>query len=616
MGCVNKMWFDPYAGWSGHPVHYQVQSYPQTPYYPPVAWPDDPRFARPFQATMLYPIPVMTTHGTRWGYINDRGAVFIRPQFDFAHDFQKNGLAIVDVHGRSGIIRLSGEYLVKPVFASITEFSEGRAAVSDGQGYRVIDESGHVLTPHPFSYIGTFHDGRALFTPMGEMSKYGYLDLQGHIVIPPVLQSAGDFRNGKAVVQIRENEYALIGLDGRRLATYHYPYVGPLGEGLLAFQQAQNRPYGYLNEQGQVVISPRYAMALPFEGGRAIVNNSSGVSNKYGLIDRNGKYILPPEYNDIQWLGDQRIAVGKAIDPEQPFIGSKYALAESNRGHLLTDYMFYGIEPYKNGMASADDGQRVYFIDRNGRPAPHTPKVEGSGTLRWVGSLISANVDQRQSYYDRWGRLVWRPSTVIPLTGTLRVKEGKYKPNRNYLVYYPQVEGMEDAKVQREVNEKLKSLSQIKPIPADQPLEYSYTGDFQIGFFKKNLLVLQLNGYNYPFGAAHGMPSMIYANLNLMTGEFYELQDLFKPGSPYVQVLSEIVGKMIKTDPQYSYVFPDTYKGISPDQPFYVTEDALHLYFAPYEIAPYAAGFPTFNIPFRMIEGIINKEGSFWQSFH
>jgi hypothetical protein len=130
------------------------------------------------------------------------------------------------------------------------------------------------------------------------------------------------------------------------------------------------------------------------------------------------------------------------------------------------------------------------------------------------------------------------------------------------------------------------------------------------------LLVLELNSYNFPFGAAHGMPGKEYVHVNLVNGNTYELKDLFKPGSNYVKVLSEIVGRQIKEDPQYSYVFPDTYKGIRPDQPFFVSDHALHLYFNPYDIAPYVAGFPTFTIPFAEIAGIINERGEFWKSFH
>lgn len=243
--------------------------------------------------------------------------------------------------------------------------------------------------------------------------------------------------------------------------------------------------------------------------------------------------------------------------------------------------------------------------------------IAGSGTLSFSGSLIRADVDQRTAYYDRRGNQVWKQNGVITLRPPYSVLEKKYKPNRDYLVYYPVIEGIANSEVSREVNDKLRSLSLAEGAGTGEGTQdYSYTGDFAVSFFRKNLLVLELSGYKYPFGAAHGMPTRIYVHINLRNGKFYALRDLFKPGSKYVAKLSAIVGKQIANDPQYSYVFPDTYKGITADQPFFVDEEALYLYFAPYEIAPYAAGFPTFRIPYAEIMGLISTEGEFWQSFH
>ena len=39
----------------------------------------------------------------------------------------------------------------------------------------------------------------------------------------------------------------------------------------------------------------------------------------------------------------------------------------------------------------------------------------------------------------------------------------------------------------------------------------------------------------------------------------------------------------------------------SKNQPFYVGRNALYIYFEPYEIAPYAAGFVTFRIPYEQM---------------
>ncbi|WP_127579898.1 WG repeat-containing protein [Paenibacillus koleovorans] len=570
------------------------------------------------RAVKLYPMAVMTTSGTKWGYMNDRGAVFIQPHFDSAADFQSNGLAVVQVGDLYGLLKPNGEFAVKPQFGFINDFHEGRAVAYVDQGSVVIDEQGHILTSQTYTYIGTYSDGLALFSKTDNQSNYlyGYLDLKGQEAIPAQYKSGTDFKKGKAVVQVNDREHALIGHDGKRLATYPYPRVGELSEGLLAYQAEPNGKMGYIDEQGRQVIAPQFTYAEAFKDGRAVVNMAPDYNNEYGLIDRTGKWIMKPLYNSIELLGEQRASIGEAIDPEQPYIGSKYALADAKNGPLLTGFQYASIGPFEKGLASASDGKLTFFLTRDGHLAPHSPKVSGNGTLNWVGSLIKANVDQRLSYYDRWGKLIWRQTANVALTPPLKVKEGKYRPNKDYFVYYPQFAGMRNIRAQQAVNRKLKMMSQVKPVPANTQLDYSYSGDYSVAFYKDLLLVLELTGYNYPFGAAHGSPSKVYAHVNTKTGQFYQLKDLFKPDSNYAEVLGRIVGEQIKNDPQYDYVFPDSYKGISPDQPFYVTEHALHLYFNPYDIGPYAVGFPTFRIPYTEIETILNKQGSFWKSFH
>lgn len=573
------------------------------------------------RAVYLYPAPLKTTSGTKWGFIDRSGRMAISPRFDDAMDFQPNGLAIASERGKYGLIDASANYIVKPVYDSIGNFSEGRATAIDSQGFKLIDERGHVVTKRAYPFIADMSDGRALYYIMDEggetgVSKYGYLNAQGEEIIPARFLEANDFQLGKALVKIQDNRYALIDKNGRTLASFAHAYVGPPGDGLLAFQDDPAGKYGFIDEQGKVVLQPAYTSAFPFHNGRAIVNTAEDFKASYGVIDKRGHYIVQPGYNDIRDLGEDRFGLGRAVDPEQPFIGSRYAIADWN-GKRLTDFAYHDVSDYKNGLASATDGKQTYFIDRGGKKAPGYPVAEGNGTLSAeAGGLIKAFVDQRLSYLARDGRIVWKQNTVIPLRPPLIVKELKYKPNPDYLVYFPQLGGKKDEAAQQEVNDKLKTMSQVKPVPADQQLEYSYSGDFDVSFYQQDLLQLELTGYNFPFGAAHGMPTKQYAIIHLTDGRFFELKDLFKPGSDYVKTLSGIIGKQIKEDPQYEYVFPDTYKGIQPDQPFFVTEHALHVYFQPYDIAPYAAGFPTFTIPFAQIDSIIDKEGEFWRSFH
>lgn len=558
----------------------------------------------------LFPASLKTKEGTKWGYINKKGSFVIQPQFDFAQDFQKNGLAIISVKNLSGVINLNGDYVIKPKYDSISPYSEGRAIAIANQDFKVIDEKGKEVTKKSYRLISSYEDGRALFSVTNgkKTDLYGYLDRSGNEVISATYLSATDFQNGRAVVQLKEGKFGLINPNGDLLERYPYPYVGHYGEGLLAFQKDKNGLYGYINEKGKVVIPPKFEGAQAFVDGIAIVNDIKDYLYFYGVINKKGEVLLKPEYNDMSWLGENRLAVGVALDKERPYLGLTYAIADQN-GRFLTDFIYSHVLPYENGYASASTNDETFFINKNGKKAKNLPTVKGDGSLFLEGQVIKAVVNMRTFYLDKEGHMIWKQNDVIPLNKQYKVIEHFYHPNQDYILYYPQLEGVSANEL--DVNRRLEKLSKVEVKP-----ETSYSGDFSVKFFKKHLLVLELSGYEYPFGAAHGMPTKINPHIDLVTGQFYELKDLFKPNSDYVDVISDIIEKQIKTNEKYSYVFPDSYKGIQPDQPFYVTEHTLNIYFFPYEIAPYVAGFPTFTIPFKEIETIINKQSPFWQAFH
>ena len=558
----------------------------------------------------LFPAEVKEIGGSKWGYINEKGNFVLLPKFEMAHDFQENGLAIVQLNNLTGIINSDGYFIVKPKYDTISPFSEGRATVIDREGFKVIDENGKEITSKGYSFIGDYQEGRAVAANTNEQGDYlyGYLNRRGKEVIPLSYESASDFQDGKALVKIKGGSYALIDLTGKVFNSYTYPFVDDYGEGMLAFRESNDGKWGYMDESGKVIIGQKFTGTQPFEEGRAIVHTS----DLSGLIDQEGQYIIKPQYNLLLNLEEGQFALGKAIDPKRPYAGSKYAIADSD-AHIYTGFILNGVTPYKDGIASAYNDEMTFFIDKRGQRVDHLPKVNGSGSLTIEKSLIKGDIDLRILYFDKKGKVIWKQNTIIPLNDDYSVIEVKFKPNIDYLVYYPQLKGIEN---QDSVNQTLKDLSGVKPILGHTALDSSYTGDFDVSFYKNNLAVIEINGYDYPFGAAHGMPVKKYAHVDLKSGKFYQLKDLFKPEADYVKVISEIIGDQIKNDDQYSYIFPDEYKGIKADQPFFICENELSVYFVPYEIAPYAAGFPTFTILFNELNTIINLRGEFWRSFH
>nr|WP_263327010.1 WG repeat-containing protein [Neobacillus sp. Marseille-Q6967] len=568
----------------------------------------------------LFPASYKTLNGIKWGFINNRGQFVIYPQYEDVSEFQMNGLAIVWLQGHVGIIDQHGRFVVPPIYNSIYPFSEGHSIVyEEDKGYKVIDETGKILTgqTYSFTYFGDFHEHRLVFQDFVNRKEflYGYLDSNGEIVIPAQFKYAHDFQDGQAIVGLKDGTSALIGLNGERLRIYPYEQMGDLSEGLISFRKTDQDKSGYVNEEGKVVIPPGYSSAMPFENGRAIVNTSENYKNQYGLIDKTGAFIIPPKYDDINLIGENRASVAKAIDPEYPHTGSVFAIADTTTGNFLTDFIYDSVSDYQGEYGSVTKDVKTFFINKKGTRAQNLPIFNGTGSVSLKGDLIQAIVDERYSYYDLNGNLVWTQNMIFPLTGPIHIREEKYRPNKNYLVYYPKIQGMENKLAQSKVNQYLRNKSRVKDLPKDGPLYSSYSGNFSVQFFQKHLLVLELTGYEYPFGAAHGMPSKINVHINLITGQIYQLKDLFTTGSHYKQVLSEIIGKEIHQH-QDSFINEDQYIGIKENHPFFLTKDHLVIYFKPYEIASFAFGFPEFGIPYQDIQHLINEKGAFWQSFH
>lgn len=558
---------------------------------------------------------------SKWGYIDKAGMFVIQPSFSQAFRFQSNGRAVAGRGDKVGLIDRTGNFIADPLYSSINEYKEGLAVAMDDSGYVVLDENGKPIS-EKYQFIGNYSSGRAVYSVQAHDGSllYGYLDETGEPVIKPVYLSASDFEANRATVKLADGVYAMIDRTGKTIRALDFWYVTGLSDGKAAFMQYPEGRYGYIDSNGNVIIKPVFTAAENFIDGRASAavagNNYSDI---FGLINETGQFVITPQYKQIILLGEERAALGIPRDSNDSFKGTKYALADYD-GKLLTDFRFYDIGRFEKGFAYAVDSTSTYFIDKAGKRVESLPSSEGAGQLERLNGLVSANIDQRMFYMNEQGRVVYKPVYCIDTNAGVRVCEEKFKPNFDYIVYYPVLDNMADMKKELEVNAVLREIwkNASKSIKPDGILDFHYEGDFSVAYSKGNLLVIMETGYNYPFGAAHGMPVMNHVHIDTRTGEFYELEDLFLDGSDYTGILSEIVRNQIldMSSAETQMYWLDSYDGISSDQQFYITDKGLKLYFQPYEIAPYAAGFPTFMVTFDEISDIIDKKGEFWKSFN
>ncbi|MFC4767592.1 DUF3298 and DUF4163 domain-containing protein [Effusibacillus consociatus] len=178
----------------------------------------------------------------------------------------------------------------------------------------------------------------------------------------------------------------------------------------------------------------------------------------------------------------------------------------------------------------------------------------------------------------------------------------------NVLVYYPRVEGLTDPTVQEKINNTI--FQQVYALLTEQGYgqhpNIEMRGFYEIKTNERGILSLTLSNYAYIPRHAHGLTIIKSLTLDVQTGKVYELKELFKPNSAYVQRISDIIRKQIK---KRDLPLLGEFKSIRPDQDFYMADKALVVYFQLYEITPYYVGLPMFPISVYDLQDILDENG-------
>ncbi|GAA0594926.1 hypothetical protein GCM10009001_08810 [Virgibacillus siamensis] len=198
----------------------------------------------------------------------------------------------------------------------------------------------------------------------------------------------------------------------------------------------------------------------------------------------------------------------------------------------------------------------------------------------------------------------------MPVSLPVNIEAARISNGPQIQVIYPQVFGMWNQSMEHFINQSI--IHEAQQLIDMQMDEMSTTlvemdGSFEIKNNQRNVLSLTLSNYAYHYHAAHGMTYLKSLTFDLDKRTRCSLEDLFKPGSNYVERLSELINEQIQE--RNIDTFEDTVT-IQPDQDFYIADKTLVIYFQLYEITPYVYGFPMFPISVYEIEDIINEDSA------
>jgi hypothetical protein len=198
-----------------------------------------------------------------WGYVDLQGKMAIPHRFSQAYAFE-DSMAIVAVAGRFGVIAPTGKWVLQPEYEQLFHYDSVHFQVQQAGKLGIVHRNGDWVVPAAYGFIFPPHENR--IQVLDSIGLTGYLDTRFAPVIPFKFQGGGDFSEGLAAVHAGE-------------------------EG-----------WGYIDTSGAWHIAPRFIVAHAFYGGYAAVAEGF-FEPRYGIIDRNGGFVLPPKFDVIEGPG-------------------------------------------------------------------------------------------------------------------------------------------------------------------------------------------------------------------------------------------------------------------------------------------------------------------------
>ena len=353
------------------------------------------------KSQFLFPIYQYTNADIdhKMGYINSAGKIAIKPFFSRAEPFSE-GLASVMIGGKWGFIDKTGKIVIKARFDEAAPFSEGMAVVEINGKCDYIDKAGNLLNfkidiyrdgqqscpylARPFSeglaavYVGGTCEDRNSGTrrrcqahDMNAQSggKWAFINKQGHIIIKPQFDGAYSFSEGLASVLVGagiDGSRGYINKSGAFVIRPQFNFAFPFSEGLAAVCIGKGigcSNWGYINKTGSFAIKPQFGAADSFSEGMAAFQDSN---SNWGYIDKTGRAVIRPKSN-IQYAHSFSEGMAAFHDKNDKcgYLDKSGNIAISPRFLIHDDSPC--AYPFKNGLASAQDGLRVGYINKEGK---------------------------------------------------------------------------------------------------------------------------------------------------------------------------------------------------------------------------------------------------------
>ena len=340
-------------------------------------------------------------------------------------------------------------------------------------------------------------------------------------------QSLTPFRGGNGKWGFKDNK-------GKVLMQPKYDFPpGTFSEGIVIVKNSGLNGTGFMDASGREIVAPQYTTAYPFTNGVALACKGGrdiyGTGGKWGVIDKNGKVVIPFIYDRIS--GN--------------FEGDSYAIAQIAQQSFTLDktgkkisYPEFDNVPgnfYRTAYSPASKGDKWGLIDKSGKvviPLEHE-------AVQWEGEgLVPVKKDGKWGYMDLKGKWIiaavyeyaprFEKGFAVPkLNGKYGCinKQGKVTIPFDYDFAYPTLTKTPLVKLQKKGENYTSIIGMGNPLTGKilAPVKYETIYDFYDGMAQ-----IKLNG-KYGFIDSTGKeivpPIYTYTPIYFSEGLAYVQQD-------------------------------------------------------------------------------------------
>jgi hypothetical protein len=247
---------------------------------------------------------------------------------------------IVNGKTLTGYINTKNKILIPIEYTSGNDFRDGWAVVKKDSLYKFVDINGNVKDPpRKYDELTGFRSGYALGKVKGQNNApatYYYINKGLKEEFNVSYKEAYPFWDDVAVIK-RDKEYELMNKKGEVFNSLgQVDYMNFSVEGILAIRE--NKKWGFINNRGDRVVSPRYDSCAVFSYGYAKVMKDK----KWGIVDKAGSEIIEPKYENIS-PGDNGTFI---------FYEKGWGMMDKT-GKILIPPVYYSMNPFYKDKAVA-----------------------------------------------------------------------------------------------------------------------------------------------------------------------------------------------------------------------------------------------------------------------